>query len=467
MTPGLRVHASEVSTLVGGRVQARGSGGDAMTVRQAITPPGAQRPHLHRSPSTSGSRRRPTRGRPTVARSPPRRVRPGSATHRLRRASDAAWARLWRSDIVVSGDPRLQRQVRASFFALLASVRARHARGRRRPAACRPTATTATSSGTPRPGCTRPCWPPSPRWRGRACSTASTGCAAARANARTTGWKGARFPWESALRGTEETPAFANTGKLEIHVNADIALAVRQYWLATGDRRWLASPRLADPRGHRRLLGQPGHRSGRRHLQHPRRDPARRVRRGRRRQRLHEQSARATRSASPCGRRAILHRPPTRAGRGSRRGLRDPVRPARRASTPSTPATRATRSSRPTSRCSPTPGSTRQSAAVTRADLDYYVPRTDPGGPSMTDAIHSIVTSQLGTPGCAAFTFTRRSARPVHAAAVRPVLRGPHRRSVHVHHRGRRVPAGVPLRLHRVPLARGRGARSTRACRRS
>ena len=54
----------------------------------------------------------------------------------------------------------------------------------------------------------------------------------------------------------------------------------------------------------------------------------------------------------------------------------------------------------------------RQPRRVTRADLDYYVPRTDPGGPSMTDAIHSIVTSALGTPGCAAFTFTRRSVDP-------------------------------------------------------
>ena len=64
---------------------------------------------------------------------------------------------------------------------------------------------------------------------------------AARANARKTVWKGARFPWESALHGTEETPAFAKTGKLEIHVNADISLAVHQYWLATGDRHWLAT----------------------------------------------------------------------------------------------------------------------------------------------------------------------------------------------------------------------------------
>ena len=60
----------------------------------------------------------------------------------------------------------------------------------------------------------------------------------------------------------------------------------------------------------------------------------------------------------------------------------------------------------------PYPWEHAQPRSVTRADLAYYVPRTDPGGPSMTDAIHSIVTSQLGTPGCAAFTFTRRSADP-------------------------------------------------------
>ncbi len=42
---------------------------------------------------------------------------------RARRASDAAWARLWEADIVVSGDARLQRQVRSAMFSLLAGVR--------------------------------------------------------------------------------------------------------------------------------------------------------------------------------------------------------------------------------------------------------------------------------------------------------------------------------------------------------
>src|SRR3954453_8347120 len=59
-----------------------------------------------------------------------------------------------------------------------------------------------------------------------------------------------------------------------------------------------------------------------------------------------------------------------------------------------------------------------QTATVTQNDLDYYVPRTDPNGPSVTDGIHSTVTSKLGTPGCAAFTFTKRS--------VDPFMRGPY-----------------------------------------
>jgi hypothetical protein len=51
-------------------------------------------------------------------------------------------------------------------------------------------------------------------------------------------------------------------------------------------------------------------------------------------------------------------------------------------------------------------------ARVAAADLDYYVPRTDPNGPSMTDSIHAIDTMALHLPGCAAYTFMRRSLDP-------------------------------------------------------
>jgi hypothetical protein len=51
-------------------------------------------------------------------------------------------------------------------------------------------------------------------------------------------------------------------------------------------------------------------------------------------------------------------------------------------------------------------------AATAAADLDYYVPRSDPGGPSMTDAISAIDASSLGSQGCSADVFTQRSVAP-------------------------------------------------------
>jgi trehalose/maltose hydrolase-like predicted phosphorylase len=57
-----------------------------------------------------------------------------------------------------------------------------------------------------------------------------------------TGFQGARFPWESALDGTEQIPPPASVnseGVYEQHITADIALAQWQYYLVTGDAQWL------------------------------------------------------------------------------------------------------------------------------------------------------------------------------------------------------------------------------------
>ena len=51
-------------------------------------------------------------------------------------------------------------------------------------------------------------------------------------------------------------------------------------------------------------------------------------------------------------------------------------------------------------------------AAVAQNDLNYYVPRTDPMGPSMSDAVNEIDSLTLGTPGCSAFVYTQRSYEP-------------------------------------------------------
>jgi beta-phosphoglucomutase len=73
----------------------------------------------------------------------------------------------------------------------------------------------------------------------------------ARRKAAHSGYKGAMFAWESAGNGDEVTPRWAMPNDpyaedvriwcrdREIHISADIAYAVWQYWQATGDKLWL------------------------------------------------------------------------------------------------------------------------------------------------------------------------------------------------------------------------------------
>ena len=73
----------------------------------------------------------------------------------------------------------------------------------------------------------------------------------ARRKATHSGYKGAMYAWESALLGDEVTPRwaiptdpYADDVRIwcrdrEIHISADIAYAVWQYWQATGDDGWM------------------------------------------------------------------------------------------------------------------------------------------------------------------------------------------------------------------------------------
>jgi beta-phosphoglucomutase len=75
--------------------------------------------------------------------------------------------------------------------------------------------------------------------------------AGARRKATHAGYKGAMFAWESAATGDEMTPKWSMSsdpyvepvriwnGEREIHISADIAYAVWQYWRATGDDVWM------------------------------------------------------------------------------------------------------------------------------------------------------------------------------------------------------------------------------------
>lgn len=63
---------------------------------------------------------------------------------------------------------------------------------------------------------------------------------AARDHAIGTGYKGARFPWESGRTGREVTPdCCPETRDLQVHISSDISFAIRQYIGMTRDLKWL------------------------------------------------------------------------------------------------------------------------------------------------------------------------------------------------------------------------------------
>jgi protein-glucosylgalactosylhydroxylysine glucosidase len=158
---------------------------------------------------------------------------------RLLAAHRAAWAELWKSDIIIDGDAPAQLAVRSDLYYLLSSS----------------TADTAWPMGAcalTRGYAGHVFWD-SDSWifpallllyPERAKSLVNFRArtlAAAQARAKARGYQGAMFPWEAdPERGTEETPHFAAVlGEREIHVNADIAIAQWQYWLASRDPAWL------------------------------------------------------------------------------------------------------------------------------------------------------------------------------------------------------------------------------------
>jgi protein-glucosylgalactosylhydroxylysine glucosidase len=155
-------------------------------------------------------------------------------------ANAAAWARRWETDIVLDGDPALQRVVRSMLFYLLCS------------------ADPGTGLGIPPMGLSSAgyyghvFWD-SDTWMFPALVLTHPDVAhslvafrsrtvpAARANARGNGYRGTMYPWEADELGNETTPHFAvQNARSEIHVNGDVALAQWQYYQATGDSTWLA-----------------------------------------------------------------------------------------------------------------------------------------------------------------------------------------------------------------------------------
>ncbi|HET9819333.1 MAG TPA: glycoside hydrolase family 65 protein [Rhodanobacteraceae bacterium] len=151
----------------------------------------------------------------------------------------AAWAKLWQSDILIDGDPAAQLAVHSDLYYLLANVAPDMAWG---VGACG--MTTGYVGHVFWDGDT---WifpallllhPERARsivmFRDRTLP-------AAQRRARDAGFEGAKYPWEADPENGSEQILYAahRLSVGEIHVNADIAIAQWQYWLATRDREWL------------------------------------------------------------------------------------------------------------------------------------------------------------------------------------------------------------------------------------
>ncbi len=241
---------------------------------------------------------------------------------------------------------------------------------------------------------------------------------AAQQHATATGYQGARFPWESALDGTEQIPppvSVNSEGLYEQHITADIALAQWQYYVATGDRGWLAGqgwPVLSGAAAFWASKATPaGH--GTYHINHvtgpDEENPN-----------VNNEvytvfAARTTLLDAVAAARAIGQTAPPAWSRIAS-GLRIPVSRMGGVGGGRIHKEFSGYRGQMVKQADVTllqyPWLAPMPASVAQNDINYYVPRDDPGGPSMNDAVNSIDSSTLGTPGCESYVYTVRSYQP-------------------------------------------------------
>jgi len=159
---------------------------------------------------------------------------------RLMEKHKQAWAELWKSDIVIDGDPQTQREVRSALYHLYSFARAG-------------TSNSLSPMGLSGLGYNGHVFWDTELWMYPPLLMLQPEIAksileyrferldAAKQNAFAHGYQGAMFPWESADDGSEETPVWALSGPFEHHISGCISWAFWKYYQVTGDKAWLAS----------------------------------------------------------------------------------------------------------------------------------------------------------------------------------------------------------------------------------
>jgi trehalose/maltose hydrolase-like predicted phosphorylase len=321
----------------------------------------------------------------------------------LKSENNAAWAAMWQGRIDVLGNPTVATDVNASEFYLWSSTRSDQD-------------WSVSPAGLSSNGYDGHIFWDAETWMYPSLLAQHPDLAAAmdayrlhrlpeaQQHATETGFAGARFPWESALDGTEQIPppvSVNSEGLFEQHITADIALAQWQYYLTTGDKEWLSNRgwpvisgaaafwashavQASDGSYHINNVTGPDEENTNVGAKTTLEDAVRAA---------HvlgitppaDWSKIAAGIVVPIGSNGVH---PEFSGYDSQLVKQADV----------------TLLQYPWEFPIPT--------AVAQKDINFYVPRTDPMGPSMSDAVNSIDTSALNSPGCASFVYTQRSYEP-------------------------------------------------------
>ena len=157
---------------------------------------------------------------------------------RLLHHHEAAWDKLWQSDIVVEGDVQSQRDIRFALYHLYSFAR-------------EGTAYSLSPMGLSGLGYNGHVFWDTELWMYPPLLVLHPEIAkslleyryqrleAARQNAFSHGYKGAMFPWESSDAGTEDTPVWALTGPFQHHITGCVGWAFWKYYQVTKDKIWL------------------------------------------------------------------------------------------------------------------------------------------------------------------------------------------------------------------------------------
>ncbi|MES2795960.1 MAG: glycoside hydrolase family 65 protein [Bacteroidota bacterium] len=159
-------------------------------------------------------------------------------TERLKSKHRNEWENLWESDVLVEGDDELQRDIHSAIYHLYSFCRAGQAYS----------LSPMGLSGLGYNGHVfwdTELWmyPPllllQPEMAKSILEYRFQRLETAKKNAKSHGFKGAMFPWESDDDGQESTPVWALTGPFQHHVTGCVGHAFWKYYELTGDKIWL------------------------------------------------------------------------------------------------------------------------------------------------------------------------------------------------------------------------------------